>query len=305
MMVVSVRSSRNYEDILRSATLEEVVSGDFDGLVASNSESRYAGIEPGRGYPFISEGSIVEPFMETRFHLAAGNALLNEKMDIQWTIERKLEDATMILEETTTNDPFLDVTIDFVGDIKVTAKAGDVKVQRSFLSRYVRRNIRGLSEEARNSYFDANKIVAVTSGPDGKREYGDDFEPLTYFVKIHLNAAGGRKTDKFHDGLGFVTQHCALTDAFETSLRAIDPKLSVPYWSYTEDSAHMKDKFDGDPAALWTFDVWQDDWFGNASGSRFHTVEQGRFAYMRVEIDFSNDIHNPYGFLRSPWNMNN
>ena len=33
---------------------------------------------------------------------------------------------------------------------------------------------------------------------------------------------------------------------------------------------------------LWSLDLWSSDWFGDASGSKLHTVTEGRWAYLEV-----------------------
>ena len=36
-----------------------------------------------------------------------------------------------------------------------------------------------------------------------------------------------------HDGMGFLTQHIALTADYEVALRAVDAAVTVPYWDFT------------------------------------------------------------------------
>ena len=48
-----------------------------------------------------------------------------------------------------------------------------------------------------------------------------------------MNLAADRTDDHLHDGMGFLTQHVALTNEFERALQAVDGAASVPYWDYT------------------------------------------------------------------------
>ena len=41
-----------------------------------------------------------------------------------------------------------------------------------------------------------------------------------------------RRCDHLHDGLGFLTQHAALTLAFERALQRIDPSVTIPCVQY-------------------------------------------------------------------------
>ena len=113
-----------------------------------------------------------------------------------------------------------------------------------------------------------------------------------------------------HDGMGFFSQHVAITNAFEAALQAVDPSVSVPFWDYTQDfsiinaTAHALPRSHEafgkiDYAQLWDLDVWGSDYFGAAASSAsvsssssssssssvaegVHTVTDGRWAYTRV-----------------------
>ena len=123
---------------------------------------------------------------------------------------------------------------------------------------------------------------------------------------MHLNTAGARSHDKIHDGLGVVTQHIAITQAFELSLQSIAPHISVPYWDYTYDSAHSKTEFEGQDKTVFHHDLFADSWFGSTSKDRSHAITNGRFAYQMVSMynSSSGDLHSPFGYLRAPWNVN-
>ena len=104
--------------------------------------------------------------------------------------------------------------------------------------------------------------------------------------------------------MGFLTQHVALSNAFEKALQAVAPRLALPYWDVTEDATLAVTRHGGDVAGLWSSEVWRDDWFGNATGSAAHVVERGRFAYQTVGRGAGGGATNPYGLLRAPWNVN-
>ena len=61
----------------------------------------------------------------------------------------------------------------------------------------------------------------------------------------------------------------------------------------TEDATLAKTVHGGDVAGLWRTELWQDDWFGNASGSAIHVVEKGRFAYQTVGSASKGGTSNP------------
>ena len=59
---------------------------------------------------------------------------------------------------------------------------------------------------------------------EGRAAYGTHYKSLDEFCALHLNAAGARSHDQIHDGMGIVTQHLAITQAFEQSIQAIAPR---------------------------------------------------------------------------------
>ncbi|KAH8070682.1 hypothetical protein JL720_11684 [Aureococcus anophagefferens] len=132
--------------------------------------------------------------------------------------------------------------------------------------------------------------------------WGPDCHPLSYFLSIHLEMAAGRVSDKFHDGMGFLTQHASLTNEFELALQALDPTVTIPYWDYTREGEAV---FEADTlAAAWDTELWNDTWFGS-SGGPLHTVTTGRFAYQVIGSAGNASLtSNPYGLLRAPWNVN-
>jgi hypothetical protein len=73
-----------------------------------------------------------------------------------------------------------------------------------------------------------------------------------------------------HDGIAFVTQHMALTNAFELSAQAMDPSVTVPFWDFTHDEIDLTHKGFG---VMWATEIWGDGWFGSAIGSTVHTIE--------------------------------
>ena len=102
-------------------------------------------------------------------------------------------------------------------------------------------------------------------------------------------------------GMGFLTQHAALTNEFELSIQSVYPQLAVPYWDYTEDGelVHTHKTLE----VAWSQDIWDEHWFGNATTDGDHFVKKGRFAYQQVyRSDDDAVVTNAYGFMRAPWN---
>ena len=268
-------------------------------IEATNAAVDFAGFHPGRGYPRLEAGSVIEPHAATTLRLRPppdGGQLA------AWAVAASARpgDAGDAVHASTAAEAVF--VPPYAGHYVASATLGGEAYERPFLCRYVRRSLRAAAPADRAAFLDAVQTLRTYGGDEGRKLYGPDYLPLAHFVAVHLALAGDRRGDRLHDGLGFVTQHVALTNAFERALRVVAPGVSVPYWDYTEDHV-LASMAGGDASALWATDVWSDDVFGNASGSRHHAPERGRFAYARVP-DAAGADRSPYGYLRAPWNVN-
>lgn len=95
---------------------------------------------------------------------------------------------------------------------------------------YIRRELRQLTKKDKDAYLDTFLVLHQTSTSSGRQTYGPHYQSLTDLQLLHLSAATDRREDHLHDGMGFLTQHVAMTMAFELSLQTVHPHLSVPYW---------------------------------------------------------------------------
>ena len=179
---------------------------------------------------------------------------------------------------------------------------------------YVRRELRELSIRDKNLFLDTFLTLYHTGAAEGVKLFGTHYKPLSYFEKMHLDAAASRRVDHIHDGMGFLTQHMALTAEMELALQSVEPSLTIPYWDYTIDSVEIQkaSAATGRGAVDATiFDdsiLFAEDFFGQTSG-KAHTVTSGRFAHLSVPVIRGSeqeaiDTISPRGFLRAPWNLN-
>lgn len=314
-------------NVRQSSPGEEVMAvGEFS-ITASNALSDSS---LGQDYPFLAGRSLVEPFRVTTLTLQReGNGEIPHSMSVSSATWRLVQTSPAdsigsARTVTTVASPNEGVdSVHVVGPVthvfkalgtyhvetEVVFGAVDGKgttlsmaVNRGIVCRYVRRSLRSLQAMERGAFFDAIRTMMDVSLAEGQALYGADYRSIEHLVALHLDSAALRKADRLHDGMGFLTQHIAVTSEFETSLQAISPALSVPYWDYTYDH-YIANMSDTPLATLWAMDVWDKDWFGRASGP-LRTVTEGRFANVSVPINASAPIHSPYGYLRSPWNAN-
>ncbi|CAB1112225.1 unnamed protein product [Ectocarpus sp. CCAP 1310/34] len=139
---------------------------------------------------------------------------------------------------------------------------------------------------------------------DGKP--GQDY-PFKLVEPRRETTLAASSTGRFHDGLGFLVSHSVLTNTFEYSWQAVNPKLTVPYWDFTiETSTSTETVYD--PASPYTrTPLLNASWFGTADVDD-GMVKDGRRA--KSEIPMVRD-NNPgglepdvYGKLQAPWNTN-
>mmetsp|Transcript_17845 Transcript_17845/g.21865 ORF Transcript_17845/g.21865 Transcript_17845/m.21865 type:complete len:668 (+) Transcript_17845:38-2041(+) len=282
-------------------------------LSCSNKYGKSSGKSgPGSDYPYFKNRLIAEPFRETEFQIdndddlsidqiswtlyKVGSSNVRKKIDTSFENSLVVSNNKLIWTPTDAGDYEIEVSVKLLNDDHIYVFAKTVAV------RYVRREIRDLTEDDRDLFFDSYITTTNINTEGGRKLYGDTYRNLQYFLELHLNLAGNKLTDQLHDGLGFATQHSAITAAFEENLQLIEPSTTIPYWDYTIDH-HIAAKTIDPIYTLWHQDLWSDDYFGLAQGP-FHTIETGRFAYTTIAQNHSARVRSPYGFLRAPWNCN-
>ncbi|CAM9308836.1 unnamed protein product, partial [Hapterophycus canaliculatus] len=125
--------------------------------------------------------------------------------------------------------------------------------------KYVRREIRTLTDRDREVFFNAVSIMQRVPSAVGQAVYGSKFYSKDYFNRIHVSFAADPECDHWHDGAGFVTSHIAISLMYEQSLQAINPSIALPYWDFTVEGTLM------DWSNFRTSSIFSDDWFGSAA----------------------------------------
>ena len=87
-------------------------------------------------------------------------------------------------------------------------------IARTLVCRYVRREVRRLSDKDRELYLDAVQQLAALGAAEGRAKYGARFFNLDHFASLHLALSATRGPDQLHDGVGFLTGMIALSGGF-------------------------------------------------------------------------------------------
>ncbi|KAH8079465.1 hypothetical protein JL720_9205 [Aureococcus anophagefferens] len=149
--------------------------------------------------------------------------------------------------------------------------------------KYVRREIRALTDRERSAYFDAFEVVAKLPLEEGRARYGEHFVNLHSTTIKHVHGTG---CSPFHGGLSFLTAHTAFTYEVDRAMQLVDPGVLTPYWDFTLDAEFL--------GANWTeSQLFQLDWFGPLMPKNAQRT-LGRFANVSVPSDCDFDVHNAY-----------
>lgn len=247
-------------------------------------------------YPWTN---VVEPWRTTTLTALAGGVALDDSRNVTWT----LQDGNAMH---TLHGVRVEFQFTSLGKAKVRwATANDaVSVEGEVMVKYVRREVRTLTDADRERFLDALGVVYSVPTETGLTEYGygPKYQHISYFARKHLAGAAARDCDHWHDDAGLMVHHMSFTLELEQALQAVDPAVTVPYWDYTIDAhAYGEHWHEQSP-------IFQDSWFGRArdASTAGHVIAKGRWAYTPVMSDagsFSN-ITNAFGLLRSPWNAN-
>jgi len=120
------------------------------------------------------------------------------------------------------------------GNVALKHRTKTYELDFTVAVKYVRREIRTLTDADREAFFDALETMYDTDDVTGKSLYGDKYASAEYFSYKHLTGAGTTDCDHWHDGAGFPTIHTAFTLFAEQALQSIDPAIAMPYWEYAQ-----------------------------------------------------------------------
>ncbi|CAN0307687.1 unnamed protein product [Ectocarpus sp. 6 AP-2014] len=253
---------------------------------------------------------VIEPFRETTLAVE-GNVSLSRRY--VWRLQHGSNHGVTAKDAgdawAYSGGPQATVTVDSPGTVYVltvreVSEDGQVVAEARVEAscKYVRREIRELTDRDREAFFDAMQTWYTIPNSVGKTTYGPDFSNYMPITAIH-----GTEVENFcyHQGMQFLTSHAAFDLTMERYLQMIDPTVSLPVWDYMIDSAWLGLEW-------YESEIFQPDWFGSAMsdvGNHF-MVAGGRFGNVSTIYDPDDTLtnsrlkptHNPYGYVSSPHN---
>lgn len=77
-----------------------------------------------------------------------------------------------------------------------------------------------------------------------------------------------------------MTNHAMITNTFEASLQAVNPKLALPYWDFTIESSSAGGVFGEAVSSAQDYsEVFQPSWFGSYDPSDY-MVREGKMIWL-------------------------
>mmetsp|Transcript_10165 Transcript_10165/g.16887 ORF Transcript_10165/g.16887 Transcript_10165/m.16887 type:complete len:555 (+) Transcript_10165:2-1666(+) len=184
-------------------------------------------------------------------------------------------------------------------EIEETTESGEQKMYKyQVICKYVRREIRTLSDTDREKYFYTLKQFHSLTMDEGKALYGDTFYNAKDLTIRHL--ATTSCGSPWHGGANFVSTHFAFVLRMEQVLQLIEPSVTTPYWNYILDAEEYG-------AGEWyKSEVWSEDYFGafNADGQlegKWTTLPIGRI----TDPTDTASTYNSYGIITGDHNQDN
>ncbi|CAM9588108.1 unnamed protein product, partial [Hapterophycus canaliculatus] len=267
--------------------------------------------KPALDYPWLKEVKLIEPHRETTLVVTSPR----DGYEYNWIVRGGEPEKADLRAEASGAEAVITLTIldDNVITLEEVEKTTGVVVRRleeKVMVKYVRRELRTLTDEEREELFDAMFVLwsVRVDGGNGRELYGKDYADIYAINRLHYKAASPIDCDHFHDGLGFMTNHAMITNTFEASLQSVNPKLALPYWDFTIEGSSAGGIFGESVSSAQTVsEVFSPSWFGSYD-ERDYMVKDSRWAYTEIPLmmlnnpgEISPDI---YLKLRAPWNVN-
>ncbi|CAM9856817.1 unnamed protein product [Pylaiella littoralis] len=267
--------------------------------------------QPALDYPWLKDIKLIEPHRETTLAVSTPR----DGYEYRWEIRGGNPEQDDL--RATASGPEAMIVFTILDDNVITLEEVDPETQtvtrrlvEKVMVKYVRREIRTLTDEEREELFDA--MFALWSvrvdGGNGTELYGEDYADIYAINRLHFKASSPMDCDYFHDGLGFLTNHAVISNTFEYSLQKVNPKLTLPYWDFTIDGSSAGGGFGESVSSAQDLSpIFTPEWFGTIDPAD-NMVKDGRWAYTPIP---QMDLNNPgdvspdvYGKLRAPWNVN-
>ncbi|CAM9741455.1 unnamed protein product [Pylaiella littoralis] len=282
-------------------------AGDLT-LVATNEYGEY----DRKALALYGLEMVVEPFRETR--ITVSDLPGASSMRFGWLLVRAdqsgrpLDSAEPVVDSE--GGPYATVTLTepgtkyalLVRQVRSDGSAGAAESRTTITCKYVRRELRELTEADRTGFFSAMREFYTVTREEGREKYGEAFTN-----SHHVTAYHSAENYCYHHGMFFLNAHAAFGLWVEKSLQMIDPKVSLPQWDFLQDAARYGTNWGAS-------DIFSSEMFGSAYGSQDNQfqISDGWFANVTSIYDPENNFvtpeehvsptHNAFGIIDDDFN---
>lgn len=290
-------SSAGSSATVSSGALDQEEAVDPLSIAFSNEYTARGDKQPGVDYPWME--NLMEPWRDTTLSVDV-DVIPGQGFHFVWDVDGTNSTGMSVVQRCTTPNKYTHIKVFEYTREGELVNSGSTKA----MCKYVRRELRTLTETDRELFFDTLETAYGLSTEIGRAAYGPMYKAAEDFTLIHNTMSGHMDCDHLHGGLGFLPQHAAMTLSFERSLQTVNPQITMPYWDYTIEG-HAMNMANESLDAWYLSPIWEDNWFGEYSPNGF-AISRGRFAFQPVRRDAwtVSSVTNSYGLLRSPWNNN-
>ncbi|CAN0021262.1 unnamed protein product [Pylaiella littoralis] len=175
--------------------------------------------KPALDYPWLRDVKLIEPHRETTLSVSSPR----DGYEYIWEVRGGDADTSDIRATASGAEAvvILSVLDDNIVTVKEVTPEGDVvrQLHEMVMVKYVRREIRTLTDEEREELLDAMyQLWAVrVDGGNGEELYGEDYADIYAISRLHFLAAMNKSCDHFHDGVGFVTNHSLISKTLSST----------------------------------------------------------------------------------------
>jgi hypothetical protein len=102
------------------------------------------------------------------------------------------------------------------------------KASKVVHGKYIRREIRALSDDDRELYLDAIRVLYSTDTKTGTSLYGEQFKGYDWYDFSHIGPM--QLNSRWHNSPSFFPAHAAFQSTFEISMQLVHPSTCLCYW---------------------------------------------------------------------------
>jgi hypothetical protein len=262
-------------------------------------ENEYDNYDAMKKYPFLNTGDsfLIEPYRTSTLSIPSPVSSATYSWNVGTSLKDSLKTSDLSEEYETYEGENIEILRESTGaySLILTETINNEITRTSTFTlycKYVRRELRSLTLEDRESYLKAASTLWKTSTKEGRNVFGysDSYRDIHSIAIIHNDLAANVICDHLHgtSGYFFLNGHVALNNMLEQSIQAVDPSVSLPYWDYSQEKNNCdKSESSSDCIfSIWDSEMFTADFFGSKGDQG--QINDGYWA--NIQVPEINDV---------------